>query len=101
MYLCSTIGQVFDGHDGKAAAYYVKEHMLPFILKDVSFSTSAEVAVKNAFLGLDNDFAEACKLDNSLHSGTAVLAALLQGRLVFYSIFCSCSAHLHSLEGWS
>lgn len=61
----------------------MKEHILPFILKDGSFSTSAEVAVKNAFLGLDIEFAEACKLDNSLHSGTTVLTALLQGRLFF------------------
>lgn len=72
--------QVFDGHDGHSAASYVKMHLLNSILKDASFSTSAEEAVKNAYLKLDDEFAEAWKQDNSFSSGTTVLSALLQGR---------------------
>jgi protein phosphatase 2C family protein 2/3 len=71
---------VFDGHDGHSAASYVKMHLLNSILKDASFSTSAEEAVKNAYLKLDDEFAEAWKQDNSFSSGTTVLSALLQGR---------------------
>lgn len=74
--------QVFDGHDGESAACYVKEHLLPFILRDASFSSSVEDAVKNAYLELDKEFLEACRLNKSLSSGTTVLTALLQGRLV-------------------
>jgi hypothetical protein len=55
---------VFDGHDGEAAACYVKEHLLPFILGDASFPTAVEEAVKNAFLELDKKFSEACRLDD-------------------------------------
>ena len=77
---------MFDGHDGEAAAYYVKEHLLPFILGDASFPTAVEEAVKNAFLELDKKFSEACRLDDSLSSGTTVLTAFLQGR----SVKCSC-----------
>jgi len=74
--------QVFDGHDGEAAAYFVKEHLLRVILEDASFATAAEEAVKNAYLEVDKQFSDACRLDDSLSSGTTVLSALLQGRSV-------------------
>ena len=80
--------QVFDGHDGEAAAIYVKQHLLPYILRDESFPTAVEEAVKNAYLELDKTFSEACRLDDSLSSGTTVLTALLQGR----------SVHFHALN---
>lgn len=73
---------MFDGHDGEAAAYYVKEHLLQSILDDASFPFAAEEAVKNAYLELDRKFSDACRLDDSLSSGTTVLSALLQGRSV-------------------
>lgn len=76
------MSQVFDGHDGEAAAYYVKEHLLRFILEDESFPTATEEAVKNAYLELDKKFFDACRIDDSLSSGTTVLSALLQGRSV-------------------
>lgn len=78
----SAVFQVFDGHDGEAAAIYVKEHLLRYILEDVSFPTATEDAVKNAYLELDKKFSDACRLDDSLSSGTTVLSALLQGRSV-------------------
>ena len=72
--------QVFDGHDGSAAALYAKERLLPLILQDAQFPASAEAAVKNEYLRLDMEFLEACKQDNSLYSGTTALIALLQAR---------------------
>jgi protein phosphatase 2C family protein 2/3 len=72
--------QVFDGHDGTAAAIYAKENLLSFILQDSLFPTSVEEAVKKEFLRLDRDFLEACEQDNNLHSGTTALIALLQAR---------------------
>ena len=78
---------MFDGHDGEAAACYVKEHLLPSILGDASFPTAVEEAVKNAYLDLDKRFSEACRLDDSLSSGTTVLTALIQGRLVNVDAF--------------
>ncbi|XP_024382080.1 probable protein phosphatase 2C 57 [Physcomitrium patens] len=85
---------VFDGHDGEAAACYVKEHLLPFILRDVSFPTCVEDAVKNAYLELDKEFLEACRLDDSLSSGTTVLTALLQGRNLLVANAGDCRAVL-------
>lgn len=72
--------QVFDGHDGAAAALYAKENLLSLILQDALFPTSVEEAVKKEFLRLDRDFLEACQQDNNLHSGTTALIALLQAR---------------------
>lgn len=72
--------QVFDGHDGSAAALYAKENLLSFILQNALFSTSVEEAVKEEFLRLDRDFLEACQQDHNLHSGTTALIALLQSR---------------------
>ncbi|XP_024362353.1 probable protein phosphatase 2C 57 [Physcomitrium patens] len=85
---------VFDGHDGESAACYVKEHLLPFILRDASFSSSVEDAVKNAYLELDKEFLEACRLNKSLSSGTTVLTALLQGRNLLVANAGDCRAVL-------
>ena len=72
--------QVFDGHDGAHAALFAKDNLLSFILQDALFSTSVEEAVKKEFVRLDRDFLEACQKDNTLHSGTTALIALLQAR---------------------
>lgn len=85
---------VFDGHDGEAAACYVKEHLLPSILGDASFPTAVEEAVKNAYLELDKRFSEACRLDDSLSSGTTVLTALIQGRNLLVANAGDCRAVL-------
>lgn len=85
---------VFDGHDGEAAAYYVKEHLLQYILDDASFPTDAAEAVKNAYLELDRKFLDACRLDDSLSSGTTVLSALLQGRKLLVANAGDCRAVL-------
>jgi protein phosphatase 2C family protein 2/3 len=89
--------QVFDGHGGKDAAFYVKENVLQYILDDVAFPTAVEDAMKSAFLRLDDAFAKACSVDHDLSSGTTALTALLSGR--FVSVFCSClSSHVVSWE---
>jgi protein phosphatase 2C family protein 2/3 len=89
--------QVFDGHGGKDAAFYVKENVLRYILDDVAFPTAVEDAMKSAFLRLDDAFAKACSVDHDLSSGTTALTALLSGR--FVSVFCSfLSNHVVSWE---
>jgi len=72
--------QVFDGHDGAAAASFARDNLLDFILHDALFPVSVEEAVKNEFLRLDRDFLETARQDNDLHSGTTALIALLQSR---------------------
>lgn len=85
---------VFDGHDGEAAACYAKEHLLAFILRDASFPTAVEEAIKNSYLELDKKFSDACRLDDSLSSGTTVLTALLQGRNLLVANAGDCRAVL-------
>ena len=84
------MSQVFDGHNGKDAAQFVKERLLNFIVRDSAFPTSVEKAVQHAFLHADTAFAEACSEDECLSSGTTALTALVLGRFVsfFEKIFC-------------
>lgn len=82
--------QVFDGHNGKDAARFVRERLLNFIVRDVAFPTSVEKAVYHAFLHTDTAFAEACLADQNLSSGTTALTALVLGRFVKKFIFWKC-----------
>ena len=74
--------QVFDGHNGKDAAQFVKEELLNFIVRDAAFPTSVEKAVRHAFLHADTAFAEACSANQNLSSGTTALTVLVLGRFV-------------------
>ncbi|XP_002974967.2 probable protein phosphatase 2C 27 [Selaginella moellendorffii] len=71
---------VFDGHCGKDAALFVREHLLGYILRDVSFPACLEDAVRHGFYQTDHAFAEACLLDEQLQSGTTALTAFVIGR---------------------
>ena len=74
--------QVFDGHNGKDAAQFVKEKLLNFIVRDAAFPTSVEKAVHHAFLHADTAFAEACLANQNMSSGTTALTVLVLGRFV-------------------
>ena len=84
------MSQVFDGHNGKDAAQFVKERLLNFIVRDAAFPTSVEKAVHHAFLHADTAFAEACSANQNLSSGTTALTALVLGRFVnvFIGKYC-------------
>ncbi|KAH7444322.1 hypothetical protein KP509_02G073500 [Ceratopteris richardii] len=64
---------VFDDHDGKNVAQFVKEKLLNYIVSDVAFPISVEEAVQHAYLETDAAFANACSLNNALSSGTTAI----------------------------
>lgn len=70
--------QVFDGHGGTDAAFFIRENILRFIVDDTHFPFCVEKAIKNAFLNADHAFADEASLDSS--SGTTALTALIFGR---------------------
>lgn len=85
---------VFDGHGGKDAAQFARDKLLKFIIQDVSFPSSVEEAVHQGFLKTDKAFAEACRADNRLSSGTTAIMVLVLGREVFVANAGDCRAVL-------
>eukprot|EP00250_Pteridium_aquilinum_P003596 c13904_g1_i2 orf=308-1483(-) len=85
---------VFDGHGGKDAAQFARDKLLKFIVQDVSFPSSVEEAVHQGFLKTDKAFAEACRADNRLSSGTTAIMVLVFGREVFVANAGDCRAVL-------
>ncbi|MCO5574917.1 hypothetical protein L7F22_028712 [Adiantum nelumboides] len=85
---------VFDGHGGKDAAQFARDMLLKYIVQDVSFPASVEQAVYQGFLKTDKAFAEACRADNSLSSGTTAIMVLVLGREVFVANAGDCRAVL-------
>lgn len=78
-------GQVFDGHGGKDAAFFVRTNILKFIIEDNCFPRCIAEAIKNAFVRADYAFSDACSLD--ITSGTTALAALIFGRSVLANLY--------------
>lgn len=85
---------VFDGHSGKHAAVFARENLLKYILEDSAFPSGAQRAIKQAFLQTDKAFAEACRFDEQLCSGTTALAALILGRKLLVANAGDCRAVL-------
>ncbi|KAI5083271.1 hypothetical protein GOP47_0003014 [Adiantum capillus-veneris] len=85
---------VFDGHEGRSAAEFVRDKLLSFLLQNAAFPFSVEKALHNAFLETDAAFAEACSLDEGLSSGTTALTVLVLGREVFVANAGDCRAIL-------
>lgn len=59
---------VFDGHRGPEAAAYAAEHFVAHLKQDWRKAASPELALRRAFVSLDNAFArqQACSLNNFL-----------------------------------
>ncbi|MCO5552732.1 hypothetical protein L7F22_006249 [Adiantum nelumboides] len=85
---------VFDGHDGKNAAQFVKEKLLKYIVSDVAFPVAVEEAVQHAFLETDAAFAEACSVNEGLSSGTTAITVLVLEREIFVANAGDCRAVL-------
>ncbi|KAH7316310.1 hypothetical protein KP509_21G087500 [Ceratopteris richardii] len=85
---------VFDGHDGKNAAQFVKEKLLNYIVSDVAFPIAVEEAVQHAYLETDAAFANACSLNNVLSSGTTAITVLILAREIFVANAGDCRAVL-------
>ncbi|TYH65541.1 hypothetical protein ES332_D06G063200v1 [Gossypium tomentosum] len=73
---------VFDGHGGKDASHFVRDHLPRVIVEDVDFPLELEKAVTRSFMETDAAFAKSCSLESSLASGTTVLTAMIFGRAV-------------------
>ncbi|KAG4140975.1 hypothetical protein ERO13_D06G050000v2 [Gossypium hirsutum] len=71
---------VFDGHGGKDASHFVRDHLPRVIVEDVDFPLELEKAVTRSFMETDAAFAKSCSLESSLASGTTVLTAMIFGR---------------------
>ncbi|KAL3695402.1 hypothetical protein R1sor_009478 [Riccia sorocarpa] len=85
---------VFDGHDGKEAADFVKENLLINLLEDEAFPTSLNEAVRNAFYKTDLAlYREYCH-NQECTAGTTALAAIIFGRSLLVANAGDCRAVL-------
>ncbi|CAM6096296.1 unnamed protein product [Calypogeia fissa] len=80
---------VFDGHGGKEAASFVREHLLTKILENVALPTSMGEALRNAFLETD-----LALVDDVGGSGTTALTAMVCGRTLLVANAGDCRAVL-------
>lgn len=85
---------VFDGHMGKAAAQYVRDHLPRIIVEDTDFPLKLEKVVMRSFKEVDAAFAESCTLETSLSSGTTALTAMIFGRSLLVANAGDCRAVL-------
>ena len=71
---------MFDGHGGKGAAQFVRDHLPRVIVEDADFPIELEKVVTKSFVETDAAFAKSCSLESSLSSGTTALTAMILGR---------------------
>lgn len=85
---------VFDGHGGKGAAQFVREHLPRIIVEDADFPLELEKVVTRSFMKADAEFADSCLLESSLSSGTTALTAMIFGRSLLVANAGDCRAVL-------
>ncbi|KAJ1440089.1 hypothetical protein SESBI_02326 [Sesbania bispinosa] len=85
---------VFDGHGGKSAAQFVRDHLPRVIVEDVNFPLDLEKVVKRSFLETDAAFSKTSSLESSLSSGTTALTAIIIGRSLLVANAGDCRAVL-------
>ncbi|XP_061373832.1 probable protein phosphatase 2C 27 [Gastrolobium bilobum] len=85
---------VFDGHGGKSAAQFVRDHLPRVIVEDVNFPLELEKVVKRSFLETDAAFAKTSSCECSLSSGTTALTAFIFGRSLLVANAGDCRAVL-------
>ncbi|KAL8136908.1 hypothetical protein V2J09_002909 [Rumex salicifolius] len=85
---------VFDGHGGKAAAQFVRDHLPRVIVEDADFPLQLEKVVTRSFVETDTAFAKSCSLESSLSSGTTALTAMIFGRSLLVANAGDCRAVL-------
>lgn len=74
------IKQVFDGHGGKGAAQFARDHLPRVIVEDADFPLELEKVVTRSFMKIDASFADSCSFQSALSSGTTALTAMIFGR---------------------
>ncbi|XP_057988083.1 probable protein phosphatase 2C 27 isoform X4 [Hevea brasiliensis] len=85
---------VFDGHGGKSAAHFVRDHLPRVIVEDADFALELEKVVARSFIETDTAFAETCSLESSLSSGTTAITAMIFGRSLLVANAGDCRAVL-------
>ncbi|XP_062159672.1 probable protein phosphatase 2C 27 [Alnus glutinosa] len=85
---------VFDGHGGKGAAQFVRDHLPRVIVEDPNFPLELEKVVARSFMETDAAFARTCSLESSLSSGTTALTAMIFGRSLLVANAGDCRAVL-------
>lgn len=71
---------MFDGHGGKSAAQFVRDHLPRVIVEDADFPIELEKVVTRSFVQTDAAFAKSCSIESAMSSGTTVLTAMIFGR---------------------
>ncbi|CAK8563515.1 unnamed protein product [Lathyrus sativus] len=90
---------VFDGHGGKSAAQFVRDHLPRVIVEDADFPLELEKVVTRSFLETDSEFAKTCSAESSLSSGTTALTAIIFGRSLLVANAGDCRAVLSRAGG--
>ncbi|CAL0330454.1 unnamed protein product [Lupinus luteus] len=85
---------VFDGHGGKSAAQFVRDHLPRVIVEDADFPFELKKVVTRSFLETDIEFAKTCSIESSLSSGTTALTAIIFGRSLLVANAGDCRAVL-------
>ncbi|XP_052200595.1 probable protein phosphatase 2C 27 [Diospyros lotus] len=85
---------VFDGHGGKGAAQFVRDHLPRVIVEDADFPLELEKVVRRSFMETDAAFAKSCFLESTQSSGTTALAAMIFGRSLLVANAGDCRAVL-------
>ncbi|KAL5772737.1 hypothetical protein ACOSQ2_012661 [Xanthoceras sorbifolium] len=85
---------VFDGHGGKAAAHFVRDHLPRVIVEDADFPLELEKVVTRSFIETDAAFLKSCSLESALSSGTTALTAMIFGRSLLVANAGDCRAVL-------
>ncbi|KAH9617238.1 hypothetical protein KSS87_012519 [Heliosperma pusillum] len=71
---------VFDGHGGKAAAQFVRDHLPKVIFEDAEFPSELEKVVTRSFMEIDAALAQSWPVGSSQSSGTTAITAMIFGR---------------------
>ncbi|KAK4479502.1 hypothetical protein RD792_015017 [Penstemon davidsonii] len=85
---------VFDGHGGKGAAQFVRDHLPRIIVEDANFPLELEKVVTRSFMEADAAFAKSCSIESTLSSGTTALTAMIFGRSLLVANAGDCRAVL-------
>ncbi|XP_015932391.1 probable protein phosphatase 2C 27 [Arachis duranensis] len=84
---------VFDGHGGKSAAQFVRDHLPRIIVEDAGFPLELEKVVTKSFLDTDAEL-KTYSLESCLSSGTTALTAIIFGRSLLVANAGDCRAVL-------
>lgn len=71
---------MFDGHGGKDAAQFVRDHLPRVIVEDADFPLELQKVVTRSFVETDAAFEKSCSVKSTLSSGTTALTAIIFGR---------------------